>query len=202
MTSQNYGPLTDLVKYSGLLISAAAAIGIAWRRNANWEPSEQDLPKGPSRVAGLLTAVIIAVIWTQFSSESYQRPLAVAAIVLGTVCLLAFLTYGYFIARQTFDKEISVDPNQSKWERIVGGFRLTPDARRGLSRAGSIQRLFKGAGYDPDLIWTRDFESPRQATVRSVLHHLECVWHPCPYLCSSLVPSIDAKATRASLSRW
>lgn len=156
MTSQDYGPLTDLVKYSGLLISAAGAIGLAWRRKANWEPSEQDLPKGPARVAGLLTAIVIAVIWTQFAFAWYKWPIAKAAIALGAAALVFFLVYGYFVARLTYEKETSVGRNKSKQEKIIGGFALTPDAKEALVKAGNIQRLFQGAAYDPDLVWTRE----------------------------------------------
>jgi hypothetical protein len=156
MTSQDYGPLTDLVKYSGLLISATGAIGLAWRRKANWEPSEEDLPKGPARVAGLLTAIIIAVIWTQFAFASYRWSIAKAAITLGAASLVCFLVYGYFIARLTYEKQTSVGRNKSKQEKIIGGFELTMDAKEALARVGSIQRLFQGAAYDPDLVWTRE----------------------------------------------
>jgi hypothetical protein len=59
---ENYDSLTDLVNAAGILVSAGVAIGLIWRGRAKWEPSEVDIPTGPERVAGLLTAIAVAII--------------------------------------------------------------------------------------------------------------------------------------------
>jgi hypothetical protein len=156
MASPDYGPLTDLVKYAGILISAAGAIGLTWRRRANWEPSEQDVPKGPARVAGLLTAVAIGVIWTQYSSPAFKTPIVIVAGSLGAACLVFLLVYGYLIARFVFEQTISPKKNQTQTVKSIGGFGLTKDAKKQLRNAGSVQKLFEGAAFDPDLIWPRE----------------------------------------------
>jgi len=155
MPSPDYGPLTDLVKYSGILISAAAAIGLTWRRRANWEPSEQDVPKGAAKVSGLLAAVAVGIIWTQYSSSPYKDPLVIAAASLGVTCLVFLLIYGYLIARFVYERTISSRKNQCQIVKVIGGFTLTKDAREQLSNAGSVQKLFEGAAFDADLVWDR-----------------------------------------------
>lgn len=155
MAMTNYGPLTDLVKYAGILISAAGAIGLTWRRRANWEPSEQDVPNGPGRVSGLLTAVVIGVIWTQYSEPGDKHVIALLAGALGAGCLLFLLVYGYLVAQLAFERIVSPKKNQTKLIRTIGGFSLATEAKRKLKGAGSIQKLFEGSAYDPDLVWSR-----------------------------------------------
>lgn len=155
MAATDYGPLTDLVKYAGILISAAGAIGLTWRRRAKWEPSEQDVPSGAAKVAGLLTAIVIAVIWTQYSTAAAKPELTRISLTLGVVCVVFLLVYGYLIAQLVYVQAVSPKKNQVINVKIIGGFALTRDAKKHLREAGSIQRLFEGAGYDPDLVWTR-----------------------------------------------
>ncbi len=156
MASPDYGPLTDLVKYAGILISSAGAIGLTWLRRANWEPSEQDVSKGPAKVAGLLTAVAIGIMWAQYASPAFKGPIVIAAASLGAACLIFLLIYGYLIARLVFEQTIAPKKNHTQTIKIIGGFSLTRDARKQLRNAGSIQKLFEGAAYDCDLVWLRE----------------------------------------------
>lgn len=155
MTTTDYGPLTDLVRYAGILISAAGAISLTWRRRANWEPSEQDVPNGPARVSGLLTAVIIGIVWTQYATPNYKGSVVTVAAALGGLCLLFLLVYGYLVAQLVFERIVSPKKNQTHPIKIIGGFSLTNEAKRKLKSAGSIQKLFEGAAYDADLVWPR-----------------------------------------------
>jgi hypothetical protein len=155
MNESKYGPLTDLVKYSGMLMSAALAIGLAWRRRANWEPCEEDVPKGPSRVAGLLSAIAIAIVWSEYSTLAAKEGLTKAAMTLGASALIFLLLYGFLIANQVFEEKFSPKKNRVESRKVVGGFRLTHEAQKQLRKAGSVQQLFEGAAYKPDLVWTR-----------------------------------------------
>ncbi len=156
MNESEYGPLTDLVKYSGMLMSAAIAVGLAWRRRANWEPCEEDVPKGPSHVAGLLSAIAIAIVWSEYSTLAARDGLTKAAIILGGCALVFLLLYGFLIANQVYEQRFSPKKGKVETRKIVGGFALTPEAKKKLRRVGSVQKLFEGAAYDPDLVWTRD----------------------------------------------
>jgi hypothetical protein len=159
MNESEYGPLADLVKYSGMLMSAGLAIGLAWRRRANWEPCEEDVPKGPSRVAGLLSAIAIAIVWSEYSTLAAKDGLTKAAVILGVCALMFLLFYGFLIANQVFEEKFSPKKNKVETRKVVGGFRLTVEAKKQLRKAGSVQQLFEGSAYKPDLVWTRGSRS-------------------------------------------
>src|SRR5689334_13490539 len=98
--TENYGALTSLVRAAGTLVSAAIAIGLTWRGRAKWEPSEVDIPKGPERVAGLLTAVAVAIIWSLISDTTHLTLLTQLAIGLAVGTLFALLIYSFLISTQ------------------------------------------------------------------------------------------------------
>lgn len=152
----DYGSLAPLVKTAGTLMSATIAIGLSWRRRARWEPAEEDLAGGPARVAGLLTAVGIALIWSQLANREHLSLLLRLALWFAGVCVLSLLLYGALISTMTYTKVISPAANQTKEQKIVGGFVLTPRAREVIrTRQLTVQRAFEGALYDADEIWTR-----------------------------------------------
>src|SRR5215471_20653937 len=110
-TPDNYGSLTGLVTTAGTLMSAALALGLTWKRRARWEPSEEDIPKGSQRVAGLLTAVATAIIWTQFATPSGIPVLTRVAISCGIASVVFLLLYGYLVSAQTYVVVRSTKPN-------------------------------------------------------------------------------------------
>jgi hypothetical protein len=55
-----------------------------------------------------------------------------------------------------YTKVVSPAANQTREEKIIGGFTLTPRARKEIKeRELTIQRALAGAAYDQDEIWTR-----------------------------------------------
>jgi ABC-type uncharacterized transport system substrate-binding protein len=151
--SSNYGIFTDLVKTAGFLMSAVAAIGLTWRGRARWEPSEEDIPKGPQKVGGLLTAVALALLWTFAADAQHLRFLANIAVVTAIVCLASLLIYGYLISVQTY--EGSAKKGEKK---LIGGLSLKPAAEDALKRSENpltAQEFLKLNRYDPDKVWTR-----------------------------------------------
>jgi hypothetical protein len=154
--ASDHGVLTGVVQGVGWLVSATAAILMLWRRRANWEPSEQDVPRGAERVAGLVTAIVLAVVFTQLNGVQHTGQLIRLAMWLGGAAVLAFLTYSFLTSVYTFTREYSPAPNVRKEEKIIGGFALTPDAQiQKEKRRLPVQDLLRGAGNDPDRIWTR-----------------------------------------------
>jgi len=63
MNGEQFGPLTGLVGTVGSIFAAGVAIALTWRGRARWEPSETDIAKGPERVGGLVTAVLIVILF-------------------------------------------------------------------------------------------------------------------------------------------
>jgi hypothetical protein len=90
--TEEYGPLSDVVAAAGSIIAASGAIALAWRGRTKWEPSEQDLDKGPQKVGGLLAAVLISVLWFQTVTGNSQPPLGFLAILLSDICLVSLFT--------------------------------------------------------------------------------------------------------------
>lgn len=155
LQAQEYGSLAPLVQTVGWLVTASAAIGLSWRRRSKWEPSEEDIAQGPARVAGLLTAVAIAIIWTQLSSRSHIPLLTKLSIGAGSLCLVFLIVYGYFVSTMTYVKDES---SQDKVRRrnVIGGFTLTRKASDlQVKKSLTVQEIFAGSTYDFDKVWTR-----------------------------------------------
>jgi len=148
-----YGLFTDLIKTAGFLMSAVIAIGLTWRGRARWEPSEEDIPKGPQKVGGLLTAVALVLLWTFAGDTQHVRFLAIVAVIMAIICLSSMLIYGYLISVQTYDG--SAKKGQKK---LIGGFSYTPAAENAIKDSGTpltAQEFLKLNKYDPDRVWTR-----------------------------------------------
>jgi hypothetical protein len=127
--SADYGSLAPLVKSVGCLVSAAFAIGVAWRGRAKFEPSEQDLPGGPQKVGGVVAAIAIGVLWTGFASQAYIPLLTKMAIWSGAVTVAFLLIYGLIISTNTYYCERSPRKNVVEKYKIIGGFSLTEQAK-------------------------------------------------------------------------
>src|SRR5258708_24353753 len=102
-----YGSLAPLVKVVGWLVSATAAILFSWKKNSDWEPVEQDLSKGAKGVGGVLTAIVIAVVWTQWADKPHEQTILSLTVWLGAATLLFLLLYGTLIAMLTFTEVAS-----------------------------------------------------------------------------------------------
>jgi hypothetical protein len=88
-----YGPLAGLVASVVALLSAGAAITVAWVRNADWAPPEDDVPSGPAKVAALLATIIIAALWFETGKQFLSNDLEKIAITCGILSFLFLLIY-------------------------------------------------------------------------------------------------------------
>jgi hypothetical protein len=156
LLSNSYGPLTNLVGTVGSITAAAAAIGLAFRGRAKWEPSEEDISKGPQKVAGLVAAVLIVLIWALLNDAPHLGLLVRIAIELVVLCAASLLVYGFLVATQTYYVIVAPSPNKTVKRNIIGGFWLTKEAKKARRREKvTTQELLKGAAYDPDVLWSR-----------------------------------------------
>lgn len=158
-----YGILADLVSGAGSLLAAGGALRLGWRgRLKNWEPSEEDIDRGPQRVGSLLVVVAIAILWTQTRGLEHLHFLNTLAISLLAVTVIALIIYGILTGVFTYDRVIYVS-GHTQIKKIVGGFWLTEEARHAKKRARNEdpprflkeQDLLKGAAYDADSVWPR-----------------------------------------------
>jgi hypothetical protein len=154
--STDYGMFALLVKTAGFLFSAAVALRLTWKGRARWEPSEQDVPKGAQKVGGLLCAVFLAILFTQFAAGQYVSFLTKLSVWLGGAAVLSLLIYGLLMTTFTYQREYSPNRDTVRSERIIGGLWLTSSARKARRENDvTIQDLFRGAAYDVDRIWPR-----------------------------------------------
>jgi hypothetical protein len=155
--STDYGPFASLVATAGAIVSATAALIMGFRRGAKWEPVEINVDRGPRRVASLLAAIGIVLIWSQLQNVAYMQTLVVVAIVLGVLTLLFLIFYGYLIQVFTYDKETADPGGKPQTVKIIGGRTLTPEAQDHLrEKKTTIKKALKDAGYQADEIWTRE----------------------------------------------
>jgi hypothetical protein len=151
----DYGPLSDVVAYAGHIVAAIAAIGLAWRGRTRWEPSEEDLSKGPQKVGALVAAVAIVLVWAAYGEDRAAPGLRVLAVALAVLTLLGLLIYLFLIASMSYEK-IEISDGKPRVVKVIGGYRLTEGARSRLRDRPSltVQQLFKGSAYDPARVWT------------------------------------------------
>lgn len=151
------GTLQPVVKAAGWLVSAVVAIGLGWRGRTNWEPAEESVQRGATKVSGLLAAVGLALVWTQLASVDHERTLVVLTVTFAVLCLVSLIGYGYVTGTKVFERVEATGPSTSRTVKQVGGFRLTAAANAKLQERTelTVQELFKGAAYDADKVWTR-----------------------------------------------
>lgn len=156
LAAENYGQLAPLVVTVGTIVSAAAAIVMGFRGRAKWEPSEEDVSVGPQKVAGLITAIGIVVIWVRMNNPKLMPFLTDTAVGFGIATIVFLLAYGWLISVYTYTKITSPRTDQTREIKIIGGFCLVKDAKEELKRSNtSVQKLFAGRGYEEDLVWKR-----------------------------------------------
>jgi hypothetical protein len=149
--SSKYGALADIVTASGSIMAAAAAIALAWRGRTKWEPSEEDVPEAGQKVGALVAATTIVLMWSEMNDPQDGPTLdkIIATLTVGTAIL--FLTYTFLVGLQTY----RLYPGLKEEVRIIGGFRLTQQARLHRKRNVDVQQLLKGFAYQPEKVWTR-----------------------------------------------
>lgn len=150
--AQDYGPLKEVVSLAGSIVAAGGAIRLAWRGRANWEPSEEDIPAGAQKVGGLIGAVLIALMFVNWSNEDDAGKLVTTALVALGLTLGFLILYGCLVGMQTYE----VVGAEGTSKRIIGGFWLTKKARKiKAERQVGVQRLLEGAAYEIDEVWSR-----------------------------------------------
>jgi len=156
-----YGPLAIIVSNAGVLVAAGTAVTVAWTKNANWAPPQEDIPKAPARVCGLLASAGIAVIWFQTGKTMFAPELISIIWKSGSICLIGLLLYVFLMATFVYERNVpkSHGANTTRNQRIVAGLWLTPEAkaqklrRSRDNKPAGIRDMIDGCGGQLDLIW-------------------------------------------------
>jgi putative ABC transport system substrate-binding protein len=155
--SADYGIFTDVVKAVGFLASASAAISLTWKGRARWEPSEEDIPKGPQKVAGLASAVALGLLWSFAAHNAHLQFLKTLTFWALGLCISALLVYGYLVGVQTYLRE-TTQGGTSAIEKIIGGFWLRPHAHRATQKGPqplTVQEFLTQSNGNVDRVWSR-----------------------------------------------
>lgn len=77
--------------------------------------------------------------------------------MLGALALVCLGVYGYLVGVLTYSKVVGESAaHQPVAKKVIGGFRLTDQAKAALrNNTVTVQKLFAGAAYDEDTVWTR-----------------------------------------------
>ena len=153
------GVLAQAVATAGSLIAAVAAFSLCWKGRSNWEPVEQDIPRASQKVGSLLIAIAIAIMWYRFVHQRSLTAdnLTLISIYCGLATLIFLLLYSLLIGVFVYSKTYVVDAqNHVAESKIIGGLWLSSHAKTVL-RSGplTVALLFKGSGYNEDLVWSK-----------------------------------------------
>jgi hypothetical protein len=153
--STDYGMLGSAVSTAGWLLSAGGVVILTFKPRARWEPSEHDVSAAPQRIAGLLAAAGIGVVWKRVSDSAYDDLLTRLSLGLLLGCLLSLIVYAVLVRAKTYVQEFLSPVNEIEFRSIIGGFRLTDAARRSLKKLPGLtqEELLRDSGNDPDNVW-------------------------------------------------
>ena len=141
------GPYSLMVAGGGSLIAAASSLALSWRGRAKWEPDEQDVPRGAQKVGVLLTAIGVGILWSQYHDLHGAKGSSLLGVTLITAAgtVVGLLVYGVLVGALTYD---ILKPKRRK---IIGGFALTPYAKKLLydvestAKAETVQHVLAEA---------------------------------------------------------
>jgi hypothetical protein len=157
-----YGVFANVVATAGSLAAAAAAITLAFKKRAKWQPPEETVPAAVSRVSGLIAMIFIALIYV-FAKDLGRIWLAVIALVF-----LAATVYTLTVTIRVNTTFSFYYPGMKEEDRKLGGDVLEDEAARiKAEKKINEQQLFTDAQGNKDLVWTKASQSSIQ--IRSTL---------------------------------
>lgn len=156
----DYGVFSTIVPTAASIIAATAAIAVSFKGRAKWEPVQEDIPDGGQRIAGLLSALTIALLWYWFSfgGNGNAETLTTIAACFGVAALTSLVIYGLLVGIYVYERVEAVDenPEHAVTKKIIGGFCLEAEAKKMRTEHKlTIQDLLAGSKYNVDKIWTR-----------------------------------------------
>jgi hypothetical protein len=163
MSDTDYGVFANIVAIGGSLASAAAAFQLAFQKRAKWQPPEEAVPAGTSRVAGLVAMVFVALIYV------FGARIGDVRMGIITVVLLVFAIVSLLVAIRTNIENSYYYPDRTEASRKLGGTVLTDESARILKEQQGMtaQQLFADSQGEKDRVWTK--ASQANVNVKSTL---------------------------------
>jgi hypothetical protein len=153
----DYGVFANIVATAGTLAAAAAAITLAFQKRSRWQPPEESVPAGVSRVSALIAMIFIAIIY-MFARSLGPGLLAILSVVCVIAAVGALMVAIYVNTTFSFHY-----PSDAEADRKLGGNILTEEAAR-IKKEKQLteKQLFIDAQGDKDLVWTKASQSSIQ----------------------------------------
>jgi hypothetical protein len=169
---KDYGAFAPIVSSAGTILAMGAALTLGWKGRARWEPVEEDVPRAPQKVAGLVAALMVVLIWVQWNAIQYKGTLTRLVIGCSITLIASLVVYGllngltYTAVRKK--KGEPAGSTQTEEIKVIGGLWLNKNAREhvgkpegpqvsGQPRAQilTVQRMFALSEYVKDEVWSR-----------------------------------------------
>jgi len=170
MVFKDYGAFAPIVSTAGSIMAMGAAITLGFKGRAKWEPVEEDVAKGPQKVASVVASLLIVLVWVQFNDVRHKNTLTSLVIWCSCALIVSLLVYGLlkgYVYKRVRKKPGSAPTSKATEEiNVIGGLWLTKAAKERLSEPEepdapgkqaplTVQRLFAMSDYDKDLLWSR-----------------------------------------------
>jgi hypothetical protein len=172
MTATDYGVFGPMVSVAGTIVAMGAALTLGWKGRAKWEPVEEDVPRAPQKVASLVAALIVVLIWAQLNDIQYKNTLTKIVIECSIALIVSLIVYGLlkgFIYTATRKKRGPPSTSKTTEEiKVIGGLWLKKSAREREGTPESpqepgqtppqiltVQRMFALSEYRKDELWSR-----------------------------------------------
>lgn len=166
---KDFGVFAFLVAIVTSLAAAASAIMLAFMKRAKWQPPEEVVASGTSRLASLMAMVFIALLFA-FGARIGLVPLGVITVSLFLIAIVALtMTISTNIKYSYYYPAAKNEPN-----RKLGGSVLTPEAAKiKATHNQTEQEMFVDVKGAKDKIWTR--ESQASVNIRSVISFIALI---------------------------
>jgi uncharacterized membrane protein YjfL (UPF0719 family) len=91
---KDYGAFAPIVSIAGSIMAMGAAITLGFKGRAKWEPVEEDVAKGPQKVASVVASLLIVLVWVQFNDVQHKNTLTSLVIWCSCALIVSLLVYG------------------------------------------------------------------------------------------------------------
>jgi hypothetical protein len=163
---KDYGQFAPIVSVAGTILAMGAALRLGWKGRAKWEPIEEDVSSGPQKVASLVAALMIVLIWVQWNDDAHRGLLVRIVVDCSIALIVSLIIYG-LLQGYTYEKvrKKAGEPDDSincETIRVIGGLWLRKYARKRKgkpeddsknARPLTVKRMFALSEYDKDDLW-------------------------------------------------
>jgi hypothetical protein len=172
LLDKDYGAFAPIVSAAGTILAMGAALTLGWKGRARWEPVEEDVPRAPQKVASLVAALMVVLIWAQWNEIQYKSTLTKLVIGCSIALIVSLVVYGllngfiYTAVRKK--KGAPADSTETEEIKVIGGLWLTKNAREHVgkpegqqvpserpSQILTVQRMFALSEFTKDEVWSR-----------------------------------------------